>query len=244
MNSIRVPFIASIVIALSAVTQAASYEGTMKLSQDTANYSVGSGGAFVASDFTGPLSLDSYSSLAQNLGGTGFLTFCLEKNEYFHPSNWNTPGKTIYNYNLSYGAMNGGVGGQTSANFDPLSNATAWLYSQFAMGNLADLTAAFTYSLTGFGNLQQAIWKLENEISSTSGDVSTLVNLAKAATGAGWNSASNGTYGVKVINLFYQDGTRAQDQIYFVPDEASTAALLGLGLLGLAAFRRRFAGGR
>ena len=76
-------------------------------------------------------------------------------NEHF------TPGSTYY-YGISQGAINGGISG---GNPDPISRGTAWLYLQFATGNLANL-ANYDYSAGAGGNasaaaLQATIWWLE-----------------------------------------------------------------------------------
>ncbi len=191
-------------------------------------YSVGNGGAYVAQIVDGPIDNGSYKGAAK-IGTTGFLTFCLEYNEYF------TSGYK-YNYTVNTGSVNGGVSGQTKPNYDGISNGTAFLYSQFAQGLLTGI-AGFTYSTssTGYGYLQNAIWNLEGEIKAEN-------NLAKwvKSNVPNWNADSNGSSGVYALNLTW--GNRAQDQLYFkkVPEQGLTIALLGLALLGLASFRRFF----
>ena len=44
---------------------------------------------------------------------------------------------------------------------------------------------------------------------------------------------------VKVLNIWGKNGEDIQSQLIYVPDSGMTAALLGLGLISLAAFRRR-----
>ena len=80
-----------------------------------------------------------------------FTTFCIEKNEYFHPGG-------TYNATLANGAVSGGVSG---GNPDPVSMGTAWVYSQFRAGTL---TVATPQLLSG--QLQNAIWWLEGEITA------------------------------------------------------------------------------
>jgi len=212
-----------------ALMTTGAFANLMVLSQDTANYSVGNGGAFIATVIDGPMNSSSYSSLAL-AGNGGLLTFCIEYNEHFNPGG-------TYQYALSNGAKNGGVSGQTSANYDGLSNATAYLYSTFAQGNLGGV-GGFIYNHAGLGDLQQAIWFLEGE----GGTNNALAQAAMANEGANWNADNNGAYGVQAININYVTGAHAQDQLYYhsVPDQGVTIALLGLGFLGLAGFRRRF----
>jgi hypothetical protein len=202
---------------------------TLMLSQNP-SYSVDDGGAYVAQLLSGSLNNADYSGVAK-FGSNGFLTFCLEDNEVFAPGGY-------YDFVLNAGAVNGGVSGQTSLNYDGVSRGTAYLYSQFAQGLLAGV-AGFTYdtSATGYGYLQNAIWNLEGEIATSN----ALANWVKTNI-ANWNDDSNGTQGVYALNLTYPNGSRAQDQLYFkVPEQGLTVALLGLALVGLAGFRRLFA---
>lgn len=220
----------SLAITSVALTQVSA--DTVTIDQNTSIYSVGSGGAFKATPVSGTISNADYASVATQ-GGISFLTFCLEENEFF------SPGST-YSYALNYGAVNGGVSGQDATNYDSVSNATAYLYSEFAKGTLGN---GFTYdlnALTGYGALQQAIWFLEGEVFTSN----SFVSYAQGMTGWSWNAASNGSYGVYALNLRDSRGGVAQDQLYYstnahVPDGGMTLALLGLGLLGLAIAKRR-----
>jgi len=231
----------SALLAALAAFAISARADSLTLSQDTANYSVGNGGAFIAAPLNGPISNADYSGAAKIAGG-GFLTFCIEYNEEFSPSNISG---YSYNYALNYGSVNGGQGGQPAATpqYDGISNATAFLYSQFAQGTLTGL-AGFDYNLAGYGALQQAIWYLEGE--APYGTNNSLAQAAIAHEGANWNSDNNGAYGVQAINLTYQNGANAQDQLYYhnVPDQGVTVALLGLSLLGLVGFRRKFFGAK
>ena len=93
--------------------------------------------------------------------------------------------------------------------------------------------------------MQQAIWTIEQELTSTS---NTLANsLIAFAAVSGWTDTGR----VKVLNLSWWDnagdtrfpeGTYAQDQLYLAPvPEPETYAMLlaGLGLIGFVAKRRR-----
>lgn len=225
LTSIRRPLLA---LALCVAASAPAIAGTLKL--HTTPYSVSPGGAFAISN--SGLDTSHYDSSALYNGG--FLTFCLEYNEYVNS------GQT-YNFNddLQYYAHNGGVGGQTEPGRDYISMATAWLYSEFALGNLGSLDKS------AFGLLQKAFWILENEVTAVAND---YVTLAKNAIGANWDTAANGAFGVSVLNLTQKENknwVHKQSQLYFsglpqqVPDAGSTALLLALGVGALAASRRK-----
>jgi len=218
-----------IVLASLAVMATSANADSLTLSTNN-SYSVLPGGAFIAKINNGPISNADYSGVAK-IGSDSFLTFCIEYNEHF-----SSPG--TYNYALNTGAVNGGVSGQTSPNFDPISNGTAFLYSKFAQGSLAGV-AGFTYgkTSTGYGYLQNAIWFLEGEITTGNALSSYVINNV-----ANYNAASNGAAGVFALNLTDAAGGVHQDQLYYrnVPDQGATVALLGLGLLCMVGLRRRF----
>lgn len=215
--------------AILAVAVSSAQANQITLSQSS-SYSVGLGGAFVAKVVNGSINNSDYSGAAK-IGTTSFATFCIEYSEHF------APGGT-YNYVVNFGSVNGGVSGQSPSNpyYDGVSNGTAFLYSQFAQGSLAGV-AGFAYdkSATGYGFLQDAIWNLEGEITTSN----ALANWVKTNI-TNWNSDSNGSYGVYALNLTYTDGSRAQDQLYYhkVPEQGMTVAFLGLALLGIVGVRR------
>ena len=80
--------------------------------------------------------------------GELFRSFCLEYNEHIKRSTDN-PVLDLYEFTISSiteDAENGGVGGQTpGTNKDPLDPMTAFLYYNYRMGLLDDLTG-FTFS--------------------------------------------------------------------------------------------------
>lgn len=120
------------------------------------------GGAFNASVFRGAAAIGS------------FQTFCLEYNETF-----SSYGQSLKVKAVNTGAERGGVGGQTSTNFDPISGNTAYLYTQFRSGNLSGYdyfsgsdSAANQAQRNDGTALQLAFWILENEIAYTSSNSS------------------------------------------------------------------------
>jgi hypothetical protein len=203
---------------------------TLTLDRIAGHYT-GEGGEFT---LYGTPFLDQYAAAAEATGayGTGFQSFCLEKDEYV-----SLPG--VYNYQINSAAVGGGVSGGSP---DPLSMGTAWLYSQFAMGTLANYTYAGSGRTTSAGKLQATIWWLEGELGDPgSANIFRQMVLGRFGTAAAaMNSAPVGYMGVHVLNLT-QGSERKQDQLVKIPDGGLTAALLGVALVGCGALRRRFA---
>jgi len=214
-------------VALSPTASATS------LILDLSPYQSGVGGEFNASSATlNPASLGYSAATTINVGhGVGFQTFCLEYNEEF------IPGGT-YNYAISQAAIEGGNG---PGGRDPISLGTAWLYLNFAEGNLTgyDFTNAANRTADA-GQLQDTIWFLEGERPDP-GAGNQFRNLVINQFGSAANAMAdnNGFYGVAVLNLYYPNGALSQDQLVLVPDSGTTAVLLGVGLLGLLLFHRK-----
>ena len=130
----------------------------------------------------------------------------------------------------------------TGLPMDNISLGTAWLFSQFSAGSLTLDNGSGSYfdanRLANAGELQQAIWYLEDE---NGGQNNGYVALAETALGTdltGVKADSNGEFGVVALNLFDADGNMAQDQLAVPEPTTAGCFLLGLGAL---VFIQRFA---
>ena len=178
--------------------------------------------------------LGNYSPFTMNYVQAGtFQTFCVERDENIAPG-------TTYDVTLNNLTMFTGV---------PLPAGVAYLYQQFATGNLpynyADApTGART--INGFANaytLQNALWFLMGEYSGQENNP-YIVQANNALGGVAATFApDNGVHSVSILNLWapgqphdphhsYQDVL-----IYNAVPEPSTAALLSVA--ALVALRRR-----
>jgi hypothetical protein len=188
-----------------------------------------------------------YYSLSATYQG-GFETFCTEVGEDFTPNNWGGP---TYNYSLGFLTQpiaGGGIGSDTA-----LSAGTAWLYYQFADGNLNNFAYAYGSAReTDSSLLQAAIWALQGGQSYTAGGYASLASteanniyyLAAIAALGGTAQADSAYTGTAVELLQLWDGTTpAQNQLvltgssWSVPDGGFTMAMLGMGLIGIFFFR-------
>jgi len=171
-------------------------------------------------DGGGEFSIHSASPSSEN---KLFETFCLEKNEYI-----TIPGK-YYIHTIQDAVVNGGEGGGSP---DPLDSKTKYLFYKFSAG-----------TLSGYGNtnesanaLQEAIWYIENEITSLSAGLATTFYTDAL-------NAGQGTWDVKAMNLvtFKTDGSIDHKQSLLVAQvpEPATLLLLGAGLLGMGMMVRR-----
>lgn len=204
--------------------------GTMTI--DYGSRHSGSGGEFRVNSADFNPSAMGYAANTTVSGG--FETFCLEANEYF------TPGGTYY-YEISQGAVNGGISG---GNPDPVSLGSAWLYVQFAQGTLTGYDyATLGSSSVSAATLQEAIWWLEGEAAGQDlGNAYENLAIAHFGSVAAATADNDGFYGVGVLNVWGDANHTqlAQDQLVLVPDGGTTVMLLGLGLLGLVLGGRKF----
>jgi hypothetical protein len=224
----------------------ASFASTSALADPTV-VTLGNGFGSLAGEFNAHVTGGTFTSYQSSsvLNGTGasFVTFCLEKNEYF--SGYTQP---LYVKAVNTGAVNGGVDGPSQGNFDPISVQTAYLYTQFSKGTLSSYDYGGTSAVRAADAdaLQNAFWYLEGELGTQS---SALFNTLSAQTKtwiteantSGWTGIGN----VRVLNLYTSPsfGTSiSQDQLFMLPvPEPETYAMMlaGLGLIGFVANRRR-----
>jgi hypothetical protein len=185
------------------------------------------------------------------VGQTGFETFCVEDQVDFYVGQ-------SYSYTEGYNI-------QQAASAGSLTAGVAWLYEQFATGQLSGYNYTNTADrLVDAGELQSTLWYLEGEPADSSvfpnptAGTDPFLNLVENQFGGGTagltaakatiTSASSDPYDVEVLELSNSSGI-AQDQLIYtgpahVPDSAATIGLLGVSLVGLAAlgaFKRRSA---
>lgn len=180
---------------------------------------------------------------------TRMSTFCVERDEFI---GFNTE------YRATIDEIAIGGGNNTNAG-DALDPWTAYLYTQFATGQLVNYDYLPSFGAANLvreadgGALQQVIWFLENEtrVSSTYGGPTGygydphsrtvaqayLSGQALAwwdlAAGANWTTIRN----VRVLNLTGLDGSEKQSQLILIP--LPGAALLGVFGLCIAGWRKR-----
>lgn len=223
------PLIPAVALAALLAPLAPAY--ALSVTIEKGSYQAGRGGEFVA--ITNPSYVANYAAAAtQTIGNAvGFSTFCLERDESI------AFGAT-YQGNLGLVAQRGGVNTDSG---DPISKGTAYLYAQFAAGTLA----GYDYADSGVGRkttakqLQDAIWGLEQEQALDM--TNPFVILASGI--ANYLSDSDGSEGVKVISLYTENRGYRQDILVVpgvtVPDGGTMLMMLGGGVLGVAALRRR-----
>jgi hypothetical protein len=209
------------------------------------SYQSGNGGEFVA--LTDPSFLEAYdaSTIQWNSAGTlqGFSTFCMERLEKMSF-------KVDYQGSLNDRAIQGGPDFNEDPNLsgDPLSIGVAWLYNAFALGNLSGYEYSDTAARKSSASLlQRAIWMLEDEMSMDASNIYVDMAINKFGSLSLAQASNSGAFPVQIINLYQNIGDRTyrrQDVLVRiadakVPDQGMTVGLLGIGMIGLVALRRR-----
>ena len=179
----------------------------------------------------GPIVAGDYVTLTDGPGNTGggefnmfvngsatsFITFCLQRTEYI-----------AFNQKFIVGSVTDYA--DDAGGNDPISAKTAWLYGQARNGTLA----GYNHSAAAADLLQNAIWYFENEITLTNPQIlgNTFIQAAK-------NANPTGIGNVRVVNLFYTNGQKAQDQLILQVPGPAALTLIVPGLAALAFMRRR-----
>ena len=232
-------------------TNGAGYTGGTARYTRMFGYYIGSGGEFTLYD-TGItnllLSNSAYDSSASGLlsgHSESFQTFCLEADEHAaNPMRIWVSESSVNETNGAAGAYGSGShawGGGTNTNKgDNLDPFTAWLYTQFATGNLTDYAYSGTNSY-GLNRAQTAaalqwlIWTTENEtggyvngIAPTGNQVDLINDWNALYNESGWTGIGY----VRVLQNSTRGGCAAQDFLYLTPVPIPGAVILGM--LGLA----------
>jgi len=226
------------------VAQVASASPTLVL--DVGTYQSGIGGEFTAKDsLPGSFGLTGYSAWTSTGSGSTltFDTFCVQAGDddvTFVPG-------TTYDYAYS-GTI---IGGAMDSPPRTLNLEVAWLYAQFASGNLAgyDYDNASDGRTADAAILQNAIWFLEGEGGADDSAYDTAFNtyITDNHITGGYTA---GEFGVDVLNLSTGTGKAVQNQLVYneggftggghpIPDNGLTIALIGVSFLGLALYRRK-----
>jgi hypothetical protein len=163
-------------------------------------------------------------------GGHDFITFCLELHGPL-------------SFGVTYDAvLNHEAVGHSGGAADPLDPRTAYLFSQFARGELSGYVPSGSGRADMADELQEVIWYIEGEWDTLDGRAVTWFAEASAAVNPGgawyrqWGPNSIGN--VRVMNLFSAGHAgdpefNRQDQLVLVPAPgAAVLAMIGLGALG------------
>lgn len=201
------------------------------------------GGEFTAFASTGiPAGYASDATLTLN-GQTGFETFCILPTVDIGFGN-------TYSFQAGPNVLVPTSGDSAAgANSVALSNGTAWLYAQFATGQLNGYDYADTGNnrINTASELQQALWFFQGETYEPTND--PFVSDALAEFGGSLTLAQSAEtpyeFGTDALNIYTTNANGSPDTlqqgmlVYGTPDVASTALLLGGGLLVLVAARKR-----
>lgn len=229
---------------LMGAASALAYDGSVKVSSAPSQYRGGNGGGAFLVDTSGTgygLSVSGLKTGMLGQASDSFLTFCIEKDEYLSTSG----NDRIYDANVSNSADRGG---NNTNSGDPVSKATAWLFSEFSNGTLSNVNG-FNYNSDGAEDLQNAIWWLEQEQGSSTPSWSyrylvdaamSEINVATYALAR--STDANGYLGVMALNLYNGDpkskgnkidGVYYNQDILVIVPEPTTYIAGGLALLPL-----------
>lgn len=250
----KLPFLILVCAFLTVPAVADFDSGISVVSREAGYYVPGfGGGEFTLS--TATLDTTYYSDLTKNIDTqiyfdgsgnptrmtTSFQTFCLEKDELIGPLPHMIE-QTIVNWDgtNSY-AVAGGISGQTGPEGDPIDIKTAYLYSQFATGQLSNYDYPTAGTMPGDDRdtdaqaLQNAIWYIEGEIGIGDAPGVALSGKALAWYNEALANAVQKDYGVRALNLYDNSTlTARQDMLYYVPvPGAVILGILGLSVAGI-----------
>jgi hypothetical protein len=225
MKKVILMFAALILIAASALLCSPAWADMfVKVTQGPYSYS--NGGEFTA-ELKGSVTVGGVTYYGTDIPGYAKIgdkwqTFCVETNEYFNPG-------TTYEFLLATVSYKGGVGGGSP---DPLDPKTAYLFTQFSKGTLSNYNFSGTPAQRSAdaGQLQRAIWSIENEL-TLGGSDSKAKAWVTEATNAHWTDIGL----VRVMQLYGWDSQTNQWD-YLQQDQliVPAPAAIGLGMLGLA----------
>jgi hypothetical protein len=211
-------------------------------------YYEGGGGEFTIYDTSSTnllLTNDAYASTTSGKGGhsESFQTFCMESDEstpdYSYMKIWVSEASVNSNGTTNaYGSGSHAWNGGSNTNYgDNLDFKTAWLYTQFATGNLYNY--AYSGSVNGLNRektaeaLQWLIWDTEGESKSSLSLNSTQNTLVSTWNSLYSQSGWTGIGDVRILQCYTSYDNRAQDFLYLMTPVPVPGAVL-LGLLGMA----------
>jgi hypothetical protein len=245
-------FLIATVLALAAVPAFATfghgtgYDGGSWDFTQVPGYFQGQGGEFRLEAIGTPgLNLNAYALATKNRGfTTSFQSFCVETTEYIYDN--------MHAFVSTQNAALTGPGSHaykgSTAGGDDLDPQTAWLYTQFATGQLASYFGFSGGRAQAAGAMQRLIWSIEGEgggtftlpfesISLTAAQIALIGTWQSAYTASGW---TGGIGAVRVLQMYNQNGdAREQDQLYLSVVPVPGAVLLGAIGLGLAGWVKR-----